>query len=236
VTPDPSRLTYTAGDQSGLGHQWCDEGYANDYAHKYGNARNDFAGTNPMAFAPTGFIWDNARTHGKSARIFGEFTNRTVVQPANATWTDFYTAWKNGTPGPTIVGASSVKSAQPITSSVFPGYDLRIPEQIRADLFLQEFREFERNQNLPELIVMLLPIDHTQGTSPGFPTPRAMVADNDLAETRLELREGLALRSVERPRQQGASTMIQAGTTRCVAAPRMLLLTPAASHVFTPNT
>src|SRR5262249_35522865 len=176
---------YTAGDQSGLGHQWCDEAYANDYAHKYGNARNDFAGTNPMAFASSGFIWDNARNHGKSVRIYGEFTNRTVVQPSNATWTSFYTAWKNGTPGPTIVGASSVKSAQPITSPIFPGYDLRIPEQVRTDLFLREFREFERNGNLPNLIVMLLPIDHTQGTTPGFPTPRAMVADNDLAVGRI---------------------------------------------------
>jgi phospholipase C len=176
---------YTAGDQSSLGHQWCDEAYANDYSHKYGNARNDFAGTNPMAFAPSGFIWDNARNHGKSARIFGEFTNRTVKTPASATWLDFYTAWKNGTPGPTIVGASSVKSAQPITSPIFPGYDLGIPEQVRADLFLQEFRAFEQNHNLPNLIVMLLPDDHTVGTSPGFPTPRATVADNDRAVGRI---------------------------------------------------
>jgi hypothetical protein len=138
-----------------------------------------------MAFAQSGFIWDNARNHGKTARIFGEFTNRTTVQPANATWSTFYSAWNNGTPGPTIVGASSVKSAQPITSPIFPGYDLRIPEQVRADLFLQEFREFERNHNLPNLVVMLLPIDHTQGTTPGFPTPRAMVADNDLAVGRI---------------------------------------------------
>ena len=67
----------------------------------------------------------------------------------------------------------------------FPGYDMGIPEQVRAELFLQEFREFERNHNLPNLIVMLLPIDHTNGTSPGFPTPRAMVADNDLAVGRI---------------------------------------------------
>jgi len=33
----------------------------------------------------------------------------------------------------------------------------------------------------PELIIMALPNDHTAGTRPGFPTPRAMVADNDLA-------------------------------------------------------
>jgi YVTN family beta-propeller protein len=176
---------YTAGDQSALGHQWCDEAYANDYVHKYGNARNDFAGTNPMAFAPSGFLWDNARNHGKSARIFGEFTNRTVKTPANATWLDFYTAWENGTPGPGVVGATSVKSAQPITSPIFPGYDMGIPEQVRTELFLKEFREFVQNGNLPSLIVMLLPIDHTNGTSPGFPTPRAMVADNDLAVGRI---------------------------------------------------
>jgi ATP-dependent DNA ligase len=39
-----------------LGHQWCDEAWAADYSHKYGNSRNDFAGTNPMAFAPNGFL------------------------------------------------------------------------------------------------------------------------------------------------------------------------------------
>jgi len=56
---------------------------------------------------------------------------------------------------------------------------------VRADLFLQEFRAFEKNGDLPNLIVMLLPVDHTVGTSPGFPTPRATVADNDRAVGRI---------------------------------------------------
>src|SRR5438445_11465104 len=34
-------------------------------------------------------------------------------------------------------------------------------------------------------MIMLLPNDHTAGTRPGFPTPRAMVADNDLALGRI---------------------------------------------------
>jgi len=34
---------------------------------------------------------------------------------------------------------------------------------------------------LPQPMVMALPNDHTSGTRPGFPTPRSMVADNDLA-------------------------------------------------------
>jgi hypothetical protein len=54
-----------------------------------------------------------------------------------------------------------------------------------VDRFLAEFAEFEKSGNLPRLNVILLPQDHTSGTSPGFPTPRAMVADNDLALGRL---------------------------------------------------
>ena len=49
------------------------------------------------------------------------------------------------------------------------------------DEFLKEFGEFEKNGNLPRLVVLLLPQDHTNGTAPGYPTPRACVADNDLA-------------------------------------------------------
>jgi len=80
---------YGTGDQSGLGHQLTDESYATDHTHRYGNGRNDFAGTNPMTFALTGFLWTNATDHGKTVRIYGEFANQTVVTPSNATWTDF---------------------------------------------------------------------------------------------------------------------------------------------------
>jgi hypothetical protein len=34
-------------------------------------------------------------------------------------------------------------------------------------------------------MILALPSDHTAGTSPGYPTPRAMVADNDLALGRI---------------------------------------------------
>src|SRR6267142_4236051 len=39
--------------------------------------------------------------------------------------------------------------------------------------------------NLPNLVLILLYDDHTEGTDPAFPTPRAMVADNDLALGRI---------------------------------------------------
>jgi hypothetical protein len=67
----------------------------------------------------------------------------------------------------------------------YPAFGGKIPDQYRADIFLREFREFEKNGNLPRLVIMLLPNDHTNGTSPGLPTPRASVADNDLALGRI---------------------------------------------------
>ena len=67
----------------------------------------------------------------------------------------------------------------------YPAAESRVPDQCRADVFLREFAEFERNGNLPNLVLLLLYDDHTEGTSPGFPTPRAAVADNDLALGRI---------------------------------------------------
>jgi YVTN family beta-propeller protein len=55
----------------------------------------------------------------------------------------------------------------------------------RVETFLEEFRDFEKNGNLPRFIVMSLGEDHTSGTRPGAFTPRACVASNDLALGRL---------------------------------------------------
>jgi hypothetical protein len=59
--------------------------------------------------------------------------------------------------------------------------DSGIPDVVRVKGFLQEFNAFDKSGNPPQLCILLLYNDHTAGTSPGFPTPRAQVADNDLA-------------------------------------------------------
>jgi hypothetical protein len=56
-----------------------------------------------------------------------------------------------------------------------------VPDVFRAAQFIKELRQFERSGNLPELIIICLPNDHTSGTKEGSPTPAAQVADNDLA-------------------------------------------------------
>ncbi|HJV49337.1 MAG TPA: alkaline phosphatase family protein, partial [Geothrix sp.] len=51
--------------------------------------------------------------------------------------------------------------------------------------FLKEFRESEASGIWPSLVLVYLPQDHTRGATPGAPTPRAHLADNDLALGRL---------------------------------------------------
>jgi hypothetical protein len=55
---------------------------------------------------------------------------------------------------------------------------------------LSELREFEAKGEFPNLVILCLFNDHTSGTSEGYPTPRACVADNDLAFGRVV--EGLS--------------------------------------------
>jgi hypothetical protein len=58
---------------------------------------------------------------------------------------------------------------------------------MRADVLIKELKEYESmsGDHLPELMIVALPNDHTAGSRPGYPTPRAMVADNDLALGRI---------------------------------------------------
>ena len=74
----------------------------------------------------------------------------------------------------------------------FPDFKTDYPDQLRVDEFLNEFdgfvgarKEGKPAQQMPELVVLRLPNDHTAGTRPDMPTPSASVADNDLAVGRV---------------------------------------------------
>jgi hypothetical protein len=78
-----------------------------------------------------------------------------------------------------------MKSLEPHTHPTYPYFPLTMPDASRADLFIQDLRTFEEAGKMPNLLYMSLPCDHTDGTKPNWPTPRAMVADNDLALGRI---------------------------------------------------
>ncbi len=74
----------------------------------------------------------------------------------------------------------------------FADFKVDYPDQLRVDEFLREFDGFVRgrkenikSRELPSYVLLRLPNDHTGGTRPGFPTPAASVADNDLAVGRV---------------------------------------------------
>ena len=67
-----------------------------------------------------------------------------------------------------------------------PDFELFVPDQIRVDIFLRHLKGWlaDREQGrdtMPNFIQLRLPNDHTAGTRPGGPAPKASVADNDLA-------------------------------------------------------
>ncbi len=68
----------------------------------------------------------------------------------------------------------------------YPDFNLSFPDQLRVEEFLTHFRLWVKDRKngkdtMPQFIQLRLPNDHTAGTRPGMPTPRASVADNDLA-------------------------------------------------------
>ncbi len=68
----------------------------------------------------------------------------------------------------------------------FPDFNLNVPDQVRVEIFLRHLKQWEADlkkgkDTMPNFIQLRLPDDHTAGTRPGSPTPKASVSDNDLA-------------------------------------------------------
>ncbi len=179
---------YASGKCSAEGHQWTDAAMVTDYVEK--NVRAWFRSyphvqEDALVYSKKGFIWDNAIAHGKSVRIYGEACIPNI--DPKLTWTNNYKNYKAGKPLK-FNNTSTISGIRSIISPNFPGSDnMKIPEQVRASAFIEELEAYEKmpGDQFPELAIMALSIDHTSGTRPGSPTPRAMVADNDLAVGRI---------------------------------------------------
>jgi YVTN family beta-propeller protein len=179
---------YCSGILSADGHSWTDAAYVTDYLERaFGGFVRSYPddGKDALAFPAIGFLWDNALARGKTLRNYGEFVREEEYTPKGTTWSDVYADHKNGTRKVPVRPRVSLKSLAPYTHPTYPYFPLTAPDAYRADLFVEELREFEKKGTLPNLLYMSLPCDHTTGTKPGFPTPRAMVADNDLALGRI---------------------------------------------------
>ena len=168
------------------GHNWTVGGYTTDYVQKtvplyYGGKGRtyDYEGTNrgvkpdaagDAAEPANGYLWDLAKRGNITFRNFGEF----VSEPTR-----------------TSPGYRGLKPfLESHTDTAFAGFDLDITDQSRVDVWLKALAGWAQSGQMPTLQIVRLPNDHTEGAKAGAFTPRAYMADNDLALGRVV--EGLS--------------------------------------------
>jgi YVTN family beta-propeller protein len=165
------------------GHNWSTAAYTTDYVQKtvplnYGGGGRtyDFEGENRDVRPPAGedaaepangYLWDLARKRGITFRNFGEF----VADPDRAALSKGYQGLK--------------PFLDSHTDSAYAGFDLGITDQSRADEWITSLHGWEQSGAMPTLQTIHLPNDHTRGATAGAFTPRAYMADNDLALGRM---------------------------------------------------
>ena len=193
VTPNQHQLAkdfllldnyYASGKSSAEGHSWANAAIVTDYVEK--NVRAWFRSyphvlADALVYNKEGFIWNNALDHGKTVRIYGEAC--VPVWKGDKSWTAIYQNHLAGKPAQ-FENKTTISRVRPILSPTYPGYDGPVvADQLRSEAFIKELNAFDKlpGDQLPQLMILALPADHTVGTREGNPTPRAMVADNDLA-------------------------------------------------------
>jgi hypothetical protein len=87
---------------------------------------------------------------------------------------------KADTDGTQITGVRDPILA-PNTDPNFRGFDLDYTDVDRAKEFLDELKDFEAANSMPQFMIMRLGNDHTSGTTAGKIAPLSAAADNDLA-------------------------------------------------------
>ncbi|MCR4396188.1 MAG: phosphoesterase [Candidatus Saccharicenans sp.] len=202
VTPNQHRLVrefvlldniYCSGILSADGHQWSTTAFGTDYLEKSfaGWPRSYPDGMGPddvdaLAYSPSGFIWDNCLKHGVSLWNFGEFAMpdcgwadpKRTGEPG---WLDFWHEYLYGKGEVRIGSRPAIPSIASFTSTDYVGWNMNVPDVWRARFIKNKIKDWEEKGEMPQLVLICLPIDHTSGTKAGMPTPRAAVADNDLA-------------------------------------------------------
>ncbi len=160
---------YVDGVVSADGHEWSDRAFANDYNEKtwpqnYSHRRPwDFDEGEDFVTPDGAYLWDAARRKELWVVNFGERAETNVDS------------------GRTGVTRSELSGLRDITVPEYPAFVLAIPDTVRARLFADSVDSWDRQGRFPSLVIMALPRDHTRGRQGGAPTPRSMVADNDLA-------------------------------------------------------
>ncbi|MGA7415583.1 MAG: bifunctional YncE family protein/alkaline phosphatase family protein [Bryobacteraceae bacterium] len=164
---------YENSDVSADGHNWATSGIAPDYTVKlwpnsYAQRRKtyDYEGGEPANSPPAGYIWNNALAAGVTVRNYGDWA-------VNIPLSDV----RDGRQ----IGALRDPALKDVTDLKYRAFDLNYPDVERSKEFLSEWKEFDQKGDAPQLMVLRMGNDHTQGAAAGKLSPLSYAADNDLA-------------------------------------------------------
>ena len=144
-----------------------------------------FDGTDPIAYANSGSSGTWRVRAGRTVKVYGEYAGRLpendLTQRSRLLdrWQqneDFTREWSITAP---------LAPLNALLAKNYPPYSQSIPDVVRAQIFLQDLAGWTTANPMPNLVILQLPSDHTRGATPDFSTPKAMVADNDLALGRI---------------------------------------------------
>jgi DNA-binding beta-propeller fold protein YncE len=164
---------YENADVSAEGHNWASAAIAPDYTVKiwpseYGHRSKiyDFEGGEPANTPPAGYIWNNALQAGVSLRDYGQWCTNIPLKQVTGT---------------KQIAAVKDASLAPYVDMNYRGFDLEYPDVNRAREFIREWKGVDAAGKTPQLSIVRMGNDHTQGTKAGTLTPFSYNADNDYA-------------------------------------------------------
>ncbi|MDB4891509.1 MAG: phosphoesterase [Gemmatimonadetes bacterium] len=200
VTPNAHALSeqfvtldhfFASGGNSADGHNWLTQANETEYPMwpLYFGRSYPSEGVDAMAYSSGGFLWESAQAKGKTVTIFGEYapSQRDPKASERATMLDQYMQHPNDFALHKEMLAKRYNTRSEIPSldktliREYPGWTQESPDVVKAGDILWHLGNWEKAGTMPNLILVILPSDHTEGTSADWCAPRACVADNDLA-------------------------------------------------------
>ena len=191
---------YVDSDVSADGHRWLTCTYPNEwvetsvsasYGGRRGMNRNSTAPGNlafvgssgaiyPEDYNEAGSMWEHLERNnislfnfGFSVELAGAISDSTMKYGGEKYLVNY------PVPAPVFVNSSRK----------YPTFNMAIPDQFRADIFIDEYTQkwLKPGMEPPGFISLILPNDHGAGERPaaGFPFRESYMADNDLALGRI---------------------------------------------------
>jgi DNA-binding beta-propeller fold protein YncE len=210
VTPNAHALSeqfvtldhfFASGGNSADGHQWLTQANETEYPYwpLYTGRSYPSEGEDALTYSSGGFLWEAAQRLKKTVTIFGEYAPTPRVSRPGVR-SAMLEEWKNRASLPPghfrkrLAAMYDTRSAIPSLDRAlvreYPGWTQGVPDVAKAEVILDHLKEWEAAKQMPNLTMVILPSDHTEGTNAFWCAPKACVADNDLALGRIV--EGLS--------------------------------------------